>query len=393
MNQSHVYFYLSVLAASFGFGMFMYFVPVFAQTFGASFLDLGLIGSANAFAYAISPMLIGLLADRCNRAWMLALALILNILMTIILGLSRSLRDVMILWTLGGLAYGTFWPMADVLAAELATFDALVREMGSYCIIWGAGLLMGPFLGGYVIQMFGFTWLFMFSGLVLSAALATVVLFFARTYRRQTAKGAVTAKTDPGSIRKAVPLYMILIFYSVVMGVIDTMLPGYASSEGLMPTMIGVVFTSFGIARVVMFAMFAMSEEYSRVRVRRALSIASAILTLGILAIAVFPNFFGFLLVAVLIGGSAGMVFPLTYSLVSVFFPEKKMGAAMGSYETVLGVGFAMGPLMAGLVAATVSIELTFVVTSLFGMLMTGLAMFERTYWLPPGRNRTPIGL
>jgi len=380
VHRSQANFYLSVLVASFGFGMFMYFVPVFAQSFGASFLDLGMIGSANAFAYALSPMLIGLLSDKCNRAYMLASALILNILMTVILGLSGSVRDILILWTLGGVAYGTFWPTADVLATELAASSDLVREMGSYCIAWGVGLLTGPFVGGYVVQMFGFTWLFMISSLVLSGALGMSVLLFAPTYERKTARSTLIITTKPRSARKAIPLYMILVFYSVVMGVIDTMLPGYANSEGLMPTMIGVVFTSFGIARVVMFAIFAMSEEYSQVMVRRALSIGSATLTLGVLAIPVFPNFVGLLLVAVLLGGSAGVVYPLTYSLVSVFFPEKKMGSAMGSYETVLGVGFAIGPLIAGLVAAIVSIQLTFVVTSLFAIPMIMLAMFERTY-------------
>lgn len=377
LNQSQVNFYLSVFVANLGFGMYIYFVPVFAQSFGATFLDLGLIGSANAFAYAMSAMLIGLLADRCNRAWMLTLALILNILITIILSLSGSVRHIMILWTFAGLASGAFWPTADVLAADLATSDNLVREMGSYCVAWGAGLLTGPFVGGFVIQMFSFTSLFLVSALVLSAAVATSALLLARTYKRKTARHAVAEATKPTSIRKVVPLYMITISYSVVMGVIVTMLPGYANSEGLIPTMIGLIFTTFGIARV---AMFAMSERYSRVGVKTALSFASGILTLGILTIPVFPNLFGLLLAAVLIGGSFGVIFPLTISLISVFFPEKKRGAAMGSYETILGAGFAIGPLMAGLVAAMTSIQLTFVFTSLFALLMTGLAISEKTY-------------
>jgi MFS family permease len=48
--------------------MYTYFMPVFAQTFGASYFDLGLIGTVWSLAQAITPMLAGFLADRLNRA-------------------------------------------------------------------------------------------------------------------------------------------------------------------------------------------------------------------------------------------------------------------------------------------------------------------------------------
>lgn len=69
LNQTRLtHLHVSVFVASLGLGLYVYFIPVFAQTFGATFLDLGFIGSAYAVTYAITPIVIGYLADRLNRA-------------------------------------------------------------------------------------------------------------------------------------------------------------------------------------------------------------------------------------------------------------------------------------------------------------------------------------
>ena len=55
LHNKRVAFYASVFVASLGLGLYLYFVPIFAQRLGATFLDLGFIGTAGALTYAVAP--------------------------------------------------------------------------------------------------------------------------------------------------------------------------------------------------------------------------------------------------------------------------------------------------------------------------------------------------
>jgi MFS family permease len=57
-------------------------------------------------------------------------------------------------------------------------------------------------------------------------------------------------------------------------------------------------------------------------------------------------------------------------NLISLHFPSGKLGIAVGSYETVFGLGSAMGPVLAGSLALFASVRWAFVLFSLFGAVM-----------------------
>jgi MFS family permease len=71
-----------------------------------------------------------------------------------------------------------------------------------------------------------------------------------------------------------------------------------------------------------------------------------------------------------MMGGAIGVIFPTTISLISRHFPNDRTGAAIGSYEATFGAGFALGPLLAGTVAALTDIFTTFLMTAFFGIMM-----------------------
>jgi MFS family permease len=103
LSDGRLRFYVSIFISSLGLGMYIYFVPVFAQRFGATFLDLGYIGTASAVTYAITTIIVGHLADRVNRWRLFALALLINFTATVALVFSRSVSDIILIRSLGGL--------------------------------------------------------------------------------------------------------------------------------------------------------------------------------------------------------------------------------------------------------------------------------------------------
>ena len=370
-------FYLSVFVASLGLAMYTVFIPVFAQTFGATFFDLGLIGAVGALATAAIPSLAGHMADKTNRLWVYQLSLIINLLATFFLVYCHSVFDIAALRLVGGVGLGIFWPMGEALAADLAPADRRVREMGRYSVALAMGLLIGPSVGGYVAQTFGYTNLFIISTAVIGISLLQSVLWVLPLYPRQE---PARSENNDGNVRiisGIFPMYLMLICYGVVWGLISSIFPGYVNSIGINALLIGYLFSAFGVTRIFFLAT---AHRYLKFGEKRMLAIAASIIFLGILILAAFPYFITFLIGMMLIGGSVGVVFPIASSHISHHFPDEKRGAAMGSYETAVNTGETIGPYVAGVLASLVSITSGLMLMSVFPALMI---LF--TLW---GRNR-----
>jgi MFS family permease len=374
-----MHLYVSVFVASLGLGTYTYFIPVFAQTLGASFLDLGFIGAANALAYALTPMLVGYMADRMNRAWLFTVAIAINAAATLALVLANSVGSVLLIRLVGGFGYGLFWPISEILVTDLVPADARVKEMGLYSVAWASGFLIGPVMGGLIIQYLGFTPLFLISALLVGLSLLPDLLWLVPRYHQETLS-VQQFSGNISTIRKLAPWYLMAACYGVVFGIVVAIFPGYANTVNVDPAMIGFLLTVFGISRIFTFAT---SEWYLKLGEKKALAAASIVIAIGIAGIGMFPTFQGFMVSMVLVGGCFGVVFPLVISLISRHFPHDRLGAAVGSYETVYGIGFTLGPLLAGAMAAQ-SVSLTFIAMSSFGVLMMVFVLLGRTYPTAP---------
>jgi MFS family permease len=361
-------FYSSLFVGSLGLGMYMYFVPVFAQQFGATFLELGYIGTAAALTYAVAPLMVGHFADRLrSHIWLYAVALLINAVATVVLVFSRSVSDIVLLRAFGGVGFAFLWPTAEVLVVDLSPNKGRVKEMGTYSVAWGSGFLIGPAIGGVLVRTLGFIDLFLISFLLILVAFLQAVLGVV-PYAKPLQKSA------PGKIdvvRHLLPWYVLIACYGMTFSVVTTIFPGYANSVGITAELIGILFAVFGVARI---AVFATIQHYLSFGESRALMLGSLLISGSILTLAVFPSFFAFFLAVMVLGASFAIVFPISISLISRSFPPAKAGAAIGSYESVYGVGAAIGPVFAGAVATISTVRESFLVIMLFGFLMAAVA-------------------
>ena len=182
MDRQLVNLYFSVFVGSLGLAMPIFFIPVFAQRLGATYLDLGVIGGANALAYAITPLIVGYVADRFNRAWLFTLALIANSLATFILTTASSVGTVVLFRLFGGFAYGLLWVSAEVMVVDLASAVKRVGAMGWYGVASELGYVIGPIIGGFVVEDFGFTPLFLVSAIVIASSVILDVVWLVPRY-------------------------------------------------------------------------------------------------------------------------------------------------------------------------------------------------------------------
>jgi MFS family permease len=272
---------------------------------------------------------------------------------------------------------------------DLATIDGRVAEMGWYSVAWGSGYLVGPSIGGFVAQRFGYIQLFVLSTILIAIGLVSNLLTTLPQNPHRPKIQAAPSRIS-STVQGLLPWYMMLLCYAVVFGVIVAIFPGYANSVGVSAELIGLLFTLFGISRVLVFAM---SGRYSRFSEKKALGLTSGVLALGSLIIAASTSFVGFAAALIIMGAAIGVIFPTTISLISRHFPNDRTGVAIGSYEATFGVGFAVGPLLAGLVAALAGIFTTFLMTACFGVMMVVFTYTGRTYVQTRSRDRFETSL
>jgi MFS family permease len=347
-------------------GLYLYFVPVFAQHLGASFLDLGYIGAAAALTYAVAPFFVGQLADRMSHQIIYALAILINFASTASLLFSRTVNDVVINRGVAGLGFAFFWPITKILVLDLTRKEDRVKEMGRYSMAWGSAFLIGPFVGGIVVEAAGFFALFVISSLLSLCSFVGVILLPLPKQNLKTDRSIPTPKLIEQFhlVTQLFPWFCLLICYGLVFSIVTSIFPGYANSIGISAVLIGLLFTAFGMARVVTYAS---SERSFRFGERKALGLASILIAVGSALIILFPTFPIFLIAIPLMGGCFAIIFPLSIGLISRHFSEAQLGAAVGLYESTYGVGAAIGPILAGMLASVLDARTSFVTAGAAG--------------------------
>lgn len=348
--------------------MYIYFIPVYAQSFGANFFDLGVIGTINALGYAITPAIVGMIADRSNRAWLFVSGLALNAVSAAILVVAGSVSDIALLRLFGGFAFAFFWPTSEILVSDLAPVEARVREIGRYSVAWSSGILVGPFIGGYMLERSTFVTLFAAAGVVTALGLIPAVVRLIPGYKRQDQVLPKLSMTTL-SMKALAPWYVVSIGYGAIFSTVVAIFPGHAHNLGFLPTAIGALFTMLGISRALVFGSTGRIERFGDTRL---LLLAAAGLGGSLILLGAFEFYLNLGVGMILLGASFGIVFPILLAIIARGFPPERLGLAIGSYETMFGIGFVIGPIMAGAVAYATSASVALLATSLYALAMIG---------------------
>ncbi len=248
-----------------------------------------------------------------------------------------------------GIGLSLFWPISEALVSEISSAQERASAIGMYAIAWGAGFLIGPFIGGIIAEVAGFQSTFFVAGALLLVTAALSVVTIRGEQKRH--RGAEQAPSRPSweLISGALPMLIVQVPYAIVLAFVVSIFPGYAIESGLTPSEVGLLLSGFGFARTMMFSL---SGRLERTGERKSIGFAF----LGMIPVLLIPlnrSFIGLLADSCLIGTFIGIIYPQTIAYVSKRSPLENLGFAIGAYETIFGIGFAVGPILLGFVAQT----------------------------------------
>lgn len=134
---------------------YTYAMPGLMEDLGFDKIELGILGSVMAITYALSKFASGVLVDRINPRYIMALGLMLTGVFNICFGLSSTLLCLAIFWGLNGFFQGFGAPSCAVFLTRWYPRS----ERGSWWSTWSVSHNVGGFLISWlawiVLQYFG----------------------------------------------------------------------------------------------------------------------------------------------------------------------------------------------------------------------------------------------
>ena len=366
-HQLYLAIYLTAFLYALGYGVSVYLIPLYATALDANYYELGLIGMVGNILYVFFPLLAGWLSDKANKAYMLAVGLALNIIATASIGLTNSVTELLIVRILGGFALGFYWPIIEALVADISPGLTRVSKIGSFGAATTIGMIVGPPLGGFLAQILGFNVTFLLASLPMVAALVVILLYVTSAYRSvRVLEHHSSAASKTPFLKNILRIAPLVAVYSAFFSTVVSILPGYLSILGYTASQVGLLFALVSGARVVAL----LSSHKVGNREVLALSFFSLSLALSCIIIFFAESLLSFILGLLIMGVSLGFIFPLSFTLALKKVEQKMLGRGVGVYESILGLGFAGGPIVSGLIAESIDPKAPYLILGLLCLLI-----------------------
>ena len=145
---------------------FTFVMPTLMQDLGLTKGELGILGSVMAITYGISKFMNGILGDRSNPRYFMAVGLMLTGVFNIFFGLSSSVLFFAIFWGLNGWFQGFGWPGC----ARLLTHWYSQSERGRWWSFWNTSHNCGgaiiPLVVGFLAEVYGWRFAMQATGFI-----------------------------------------------------------------------------------------------------------------------------------------------------------------------------------------------------------------------------------
>jgi MFS transporter, DHA1 family, multidrug resistance protein len=178
--------FVAQLMTGVGFSSIFPFLPLYVKDLGSvtgTSTDLlaGLVFSGQAFTMMLTAPIWGSLADRFGRKLMVVRSLFGGVIVLLLMAFARSAEELVILRAVQGLITGTVAATNAMVAAN-APREHAGYAMGFIQVGLGAGVALGPVIGGVIADGYGYAAAFYVTSVLLLIA-GLIVLFWVKEPR------------------------------------------------------------------------------------------------------------------------------------------------------------------------------------------------------------------
>jgi MFS family permease len=330
--------------------IFPFFTLYVRQRFGVSMATIGVAIGAMAAVGLISGALGGALADRFGRKMLMVGGLILAGVASFTMGVVDSLAAFVAVAVFINFILPLSRPASEAMVADLVEPEKRARAYGLMRVAFNLGVAIGPAVGGFLAESSYFT---LFVGdAITSLIFAFIILFFIAETKPEVAEEERAAHgAGYGPLLRDTPFLafsLISVAVVIVYAQMNSTWPVFMKENyGITERQYGLMM-SLNAAMVVLFQLpiTSFTERYARTTM---LALAAVLYGIGFGLVGFVSTALLFAL-AIAIWTVGEMVHvPVSQAYVADVAPEDMRGRYMGAAGLTWGVGWSLGPLLAGL--------------------------------------------
>ena len=374
MNRVLILVNITGLIIGISYGLHGPILPVFAKNvIGATYSELGLIGLTNFIPYMFIPLFVGILLDRINNGYLLSLGTAINSASVYLLSIAQSVPEIMGFRIMTGVAHAFFWPPCEAIISNESSEKNRVKNISWFTMFFVMGFMVGPLLGTALLESLDVTYrvLFQIAAFILAAAIITSLLASRKKVKKHHEKFSFSSIKE---MKRFPEVIVLLIFCTSSFGIILTIYPAFLNDNGMSASDILLLYFVFGISRVVSLAL---AGKFAR-RTSQTLIVGTIAVSAGLAISVVADSIFAFGIALVLMGFGFSIFFPLTLEIILSKTRKGISGKIIGAYETVFGMGWAIGPTIGGPITQSFGNETPYVIFCIIGIGVTLFAINAR---------------
>jgi multidrug resistance protein len=333
-----------------GSGIIAPILSLYAQTLGVSSTLVGMLVTIFGVGRLVANLPAGYLSQYIGRRPLLVAGPLIVAVSAAGAALTTDFTTLLVWRFLQGIGSGIYMTTSMAALADISPPASRAGNLALYQAAVQLGATMGPAIGGYLANFFGYTapfWAYMLVGL--TAATLAIVAF------EDTLNKADARKPLPSSVSKrgmmTAPFTAVCILAGVVFftraATLFQLIPLLGSeSFGLSVGDVGLALTVNALMNFV--ALPIASPLIDRFGSRAAVFLSTLGSACALALIYAAPSVTWFWIAVILLGFSSGVGYPSTSSFTIACLPRERYGPGMGMQRTFGDVGFVVGPVIIG---------------------------------------------
>jgi MFS family permease len=375
-------FMLAMILANMGGNMYQPLEALYLKDLGAGIAQIGLFYTISQIIPLLLQILGGWLSDTIGRLRAIAIGSVVGVFVYVPLILATRWEWVLLASALGAVTRALVGPSFDAFIADRSAPENRARLFGITQTLFGVVSVIGPLLGGYLVEGMGFKGMLMIAAvLYLMATVIRVSMARAAAEGASTDQRHLTLSSLRANLGKMFGLILAGGLFTWIMitdGVRDiffnmsfSFLSVYMQEIAeLTISQIGLMNSIFGVAMMAVMIPAGWLADKAGERVNIAVSFLFLAASIGMIALVppaspVWVYGLGW----VIAGIGVGLATPAYQSLISKAVPKRLRGVAFGLFSTSLGLVSLPAPLIGGYLWENISPQFPFILTAAASLL------------------------
>lgn len=353
-------------------------VPVFARELGATIVLVGLINSVFFLTAGCLSFPMGYIADRYGTRIVAGSGITLAALTSFLLIFAHNPYHIIPLYFLFGLAVASYGPTMMGYVARLAPPTHVGRAYGWYTTSLHTGISIGPAIGGWIADHYGYHTLFLCSALTLCCFPLLLPLLPDKSPGEVVSAAVDKGMRHKGSLKTVFThpglwgCWLVTVGLCFGLGTFITFVPLHARDASVPLSLIGTIFLTQGILNALLRIPFGFWTDRTRRRERLVITGGLAV-ALSMVVLGYASSFTTFMMGAVILGSGLALAFTSIGALIAIIAPPGHKSSALGGYNAGIYTGFMLASASMGSFIRAFGYPRAFSGSGLMILLLTGL--------------------